>query len=47
VKLAQFSQPRDAKTQNAGLQRDPALLSVVAGTRNNLYRTQIYLPYSR
>ena len=47
AKLVEFSQERDAKTRNAGLQRDPALLSVVAGTRNNLYRTQIYLPYSR
>ena len=31
AKLVEFSQERDAKTRNAGLQRDPALLSVVAG----------------
>jgi site-specific DNA recombinase len=37
VKLAQFSQAPDAKTQNAGPQKDPALLSVVAGTRNQRY----------
>jgi hypothetical protein len=37
VKLVQFTRPSDAKTQNAGLQRDPALLSVVAGTHTQRY----------
>ena len=31
AKLVQFTQPPDTKAQNAGFQRDPALLSVVAG----------------
>jgi hypothetical protein len=36
VKRARFTQQPDTKAQNTGFQRDPALLSMVAGTRNCL-----------
>ena len=37
ARLVQFSQAHETKRKNAGSQGDPALLSVVAGTRNCLY----------
>ena len=41
--IASFAETRERITKNAGPQGDPALLSVVAGTRNHLYRSTIFL----
>jgi len=41
--IASFAAARERINKNAGPQGGPALLSVVAGARNHLYRSTIFL----